>query len=99
MKNGIDPYDYKYKKKANYDNTRNKDYSQINDPKKTELLNLETSNKEIIITGNNRKTSNILQQHELAELISIRATHVEGGAFIYVDVQGENLRKSKLAFA
>ena len=89
MKN--DPYNYG--DTIHYDTSINKNFVDSFDKKKREILNLKSNNKNRNIIGSSRKTSHIIQKLELTELISARATHIEGGSDVYVDVLNETTAK------
>ena len=51
-------------------------------------VDIKNKNKQIIITGDDRITSNILSRFERTKVIGERATQIENGASIYTGIIG-----------
>ena len=72
--------------------TNNQNYIEdnINFNQNENVSNKNDSKHEIIVKPENRITSNIISMYEYIELISIRATQISNGSFIFTDVNGIN---------
>jgi DNA-directed RNA polymerase subunit K/omega len=72
--------------------TNNQNYIEdiINFNQNENVSNKNDSKHEIIIKPENRITSNIISMYEYIELISIRATQISNGSFIFTSVKGIN---------
>lgn len=72
--------------------TNNQNYIEdnINFNQNENVSNKNDSKHEIIVKPENRITSNIISMYEYIELISIRATQISNGSFIFTSVKGIN---------